>query len=153
MRSLELRVPPPVVAGVAAGLMWLIASAFPALAVGTPGRVPLALVLLALGILTTLSGVLAFRKAQTTINPMTPEASSTVVSTGIYRFTHNPMYLGMLLVLLAWAAALGNVLALLGPVAFVLYMNRFQIAPEERALQQKFGPAYSAYLEQVRRWL
>ena len=97
--------------------------------------------------------VAGFRKAQTTINPTTPEASSAIVSTGIYRVTRNPMYLGILVALIAWAVHLGNVVSAFIPIAFIVYMNRFQIAPEERALRKRFGEPYEAYLRSVRRWL
>lgn len=63
------------------------------------------------------------------------------------------MYLGLLFVLVAWAFFLSSYWALLGPLAFVLYMNRFQIAPEERVLLGMFGPGYAAYKARVRRWL
>jgi len=72
---------------------------------------------------------------------------------GIYRFTRNPMYVGLALVLLGWAALLSSPWALLGPLVFVLYINRFQIAPEERVLSAKFGAAYTEYIARVRRWL
>ena len=63
------------------------------------------------------------------------------------------MYAGLLCVLAGGALALGNALALLAPAAFVAYMNRFQIRPEERALREKFGVAFDAYARAVRRWL
>jgi protein-S-isoprenylcysteine O-methyltransferase Ste14 len=63
------------------------------------------------------------------------------------------MYVGLTLVVLGWAAFLCSFLALTGPVAFVLYISRFQIAPEERVLISKFGVAYEEYKSQVRRWV
>ena len=100
-----------------------------------------------------LAGVLAFRRAATTVNPVTPQAASCVVTTGIYRVTRNPMYLGFALALLGWGLWLGHAVALVVPLAFVLYVNRFQIQPEERQLALKFGAPYIQYLQQVRRWL
>src|SRR5678815_1380789 len=90
-------------------------------------------------------GVLAFRKASTTVDPRSPENTSQIVRSGIYRFTRNPMYLGMLIVLIAWMAWLSNVGAGVVPVLFALYITRWQIVPEERALAQKFGAEYEAY--------
>ena len=84
---------------------------------------------------------------------MHPEQASTLVTSGVYRFTRNPMYVGILLLLAAVAAHLGSVLALLGLPAFVFWIGRFQIAPEERALRAKFGSAYDDYTRAVRRWL
>jgi protein-S-isoprenylcysteine O-methyltransferase Ste14 len=100
-----------------------------------------------------LAGNLAFKRAQTTPDPFRPQNASSLVTTGIYRFSRNPMYLGLLLVLLGWAAFLCSVFPLFGPVGFVAYIARFQIVPEERVLQAKFGAAYSEYLARVRRWV
>jgi protein-S-isoprenylcysteine O-methyltransferase Ste14 len=99
-----------------------------------------------------MSGVLTFRRAKTTVNPTTPAAASALVRTGVFRFTRNPMYLGLLLCLVAWAIFLSSVLALLSAPLFVVYMNRFQIAPEERALAALFGDSFAAYKRDVRRW-
>jgi protein-S-isoprenylcysteine O-methyltransferase Ste14 len=75
------------------------------------------------------------------------------VSGGIYRFTRNPMYLGRLLQLAGWAVFLSNALAALLLPVYVLYINRFQVQPEERALLERFGSEYAAYQQRVRRWL
>ena len=76
-----------------------------------------------------------------------------LLTSGPYAFTRNPMYLGLLLVLLGWAAYLSNALACVFLPAFVLYMNRFQIGPEERALAALFGQAFLDYKNRVRRWV
>jgi protein-S-isoprenylcysteine O-methyltransferase Ste14/YHS domain-containing protein len=153
LRSLELKVPPLAVVVGAAALMWAASRAAPAFGVALPGRATLAAGLAVAGALTSALGVAAFRRARTTVNPMRPELSSALVVSGVYRLTRNPMYLGFLLLLLAWAVLLSNVLALTVVPAFVLYMNRFQIAPEERALSSAFGPEYVAYKARVRPWL
>ena len=150
---LELKIPPPVVAGVVAAAMWGLARALPGLQFHYGMRVPLAILLSVGGVVLAGSGIVAFRRARTTINPHKPGEANALVCSGPYRFTRNPMYMGMLLVLLAWAAFLASPAALLGPVAFVLYINRFQIDPEERALQWLFGGRYTAYKAKVRRWL
>ena len=106
-----------------------------------------------LGALTCLAGVVAFRRANTTVNPMKPDTTKSLVVSGIYGYTRNPMYLGFLLLLMAWAGALSNVLALGSLLAFVLYMNRFQILPEERMLASRFSQDYAEYRARVRRWL
>ncbi len=153
MSTLELRIPPVVLVLVAAVSMWSVAEAIPRLAFSLPWRVEVAAALVVSGLLTAAAGVAAFHRARTTVNPTTPEASSTVVASGIYGWSRNPMYLGFLLVLLGWGAYLGNVIALLLVAAFVAYMTRYQIKPEERALQAKFGIAYTEYMQRVRRWL
>lgn len=84
---------------------------------------------------------------------MRPDAASTLVTSGIYRVTRNPMYLGILFALLGWGLFLSNLGSLLFCGVFVLYMSRFQIQPEERALEVKFGVAFIMYKSRVRRWL
>jgi protein-S-isoprenylcysteine O-methyltransferase Ste14 len=154
MRFLELRVPPPLVGVIIAGAMWFIASSLPPLLpLPVSARLPVAIILALVGVAIALSGVISFRRAQTTVNPLKPETSTALVSSGIFRITRNPMYLGMLAVLLAWAAYLSSAWALLGPVAFALYITRFQIIPEERALQSLFGTTFVEYTQRTRRWL
>ncbi len=107
--------------------------------------------LLAVGLIG--SGVMSFKNAQTTVNPTRPENASSVVTSGIYRWSRNPMYLGFLMILLAFVLKLSNPITLLVLPIFVLFMNRFQIRPEERALNRLFGEEYLAYCQKVRRWI
>ena len=152
MRWLELKIPPPVVGLATAALMWFVAREFPALRFTFPYQTGLAIGLAAIGLLLDVSGVAGFLRAKTTVNPLKPAAASKLVTTGLYRFTRNPMYAGMLLLLLAWATRLSNTAALAGPPLFALYITRFQIVPEERALSSLFGREYAAYRARVRRW-
>jgi protein-S-isoprenylcysteine O-methyltransferase Ste14 len=108
---------------------------------------------LIIGLLIPIAGSIAFRKAQTTINPLKPEQASTLVKSGVFGFSRNPMYLGMSLVLFAWAISLMNVAALLLVPCFMLFIDRFQIQPEERALAAKFGAEFESYRRSVRRWI
>lgn len=112
-----------------------------------------ALLLVVLGVATAVSGALTFRRQHTTLNPTTPGAASVLVSSGIFRYTRNPMYLGLLIVLVGIAVSRSNPTTLLFLVAFVLYLTRFQIMPEERALLAKFGSQYADYMSTVRRWV
>lgn len=153
MHVLELKVPPVAVALATASLMWLVAWAVPALGFLFPFRDLVAMSLALAGAVTSALGVISFRRARTTVNPMKPESSSSLVASGIYKLTRNPMYLGFLLVLLGWAVFLSGILAFLFLPAFILYMNHFQIEPEERALATLFGQAFAAYKARARRWL
>jgi len=153
MQALELKIPPPVVALVLVALMWLLAHAAPTLDVPAPLRVACAAVIGVLGAAIGVAGKVGFRRAGTTSNPMQPAKASALVTGGIYRRTRNPMYVSLLLLLVAWAVFLASGWALPGPVAFVLYIGRFQILPEERALSAMFGADYAAYKSRVRRWL
>ncbi len=153
MRVLELKIPPPAVALVTAVLMWLASRSSPSLALVFPAANLLSVGLTAIGLMVAISGVVTFRRARTTLNPTKPETSSSLVSSGIYRITRNPMYLGLLLVLTAWAIFLSNWLAIMFLPVFVVYINRFQIVPEERALTSLFAREFVDYQSRVRRWL
>jgi len=150
---LELRVPPVAVVLVAGALMWVLAWALPWPGAELPGRVLLASLVALSGVAAGVAGIIEFRRARTTVNPMTPGASSSLVERGIYRHTRNPMYLGMALVLLGWGIWLGSLVALLMLPPFSAYLTRFQIVPEERALAATFGDAFAGYQRRVRRWL
>lgn len=152
MQALELKIPPVVLVVVFALAMWLLALWLPPVALPALWGQVLAGVLAAAGIAVALAGVLAFRRANTTVDPRVPQQTSSLVIRGIYRYSRNPMYLGFLLLLAALASYLMSAAAMVLLPLFVLYMNRWQIAPEERHLLQKFGAEYQAYTKQVRRW-
>ena len=153
MRSLELKVPPPVLALVIAVFVWLVHRAAPSLDFAFPAHNLFAIILVVVGFATSMTGVLTFRHARTTTNPTKPEKSSSLVTWGVYSITRNPMYLGLFMILGGWAIFLSNVLAFLFLPVFVLYINRFQIKPEERTLTGLFGQDYVAYQGRVRRWI
>lgn len=150
--ALEIKVPPLALVFLFGALMWLV-SAYSVLTIALPWRSAFALIFCTVGLAIVLVGVLTFRRAKTTVNPLKPETTTAMVTSGIYRFTRNPMYLGFLFVLAGWAIYLSNLLAFALLPLFVWYMNRFQILPEERALGAKFSHAFTAYKCSVRRWL
>lgn len=150
---LETKVPPPAVAAAAAIIMWGISRLAPQIALPSDIRWAVSLAIAVIGVAFSAEGALTFRRARTTTNPTRPEQASSLVSKGIYRVTRNPMYLGLSIVLVAWAIFLSSAWALLGVAAFVLYISRFQIVPEERALSNLFGAEYASYKAIVRRWL
>lgn len=149
---LALRVPPVALVVIVAAAMAAVAYLVPA-ASTVPVSPVVAGILALAGALVALSGVVAFRRQRTTVNPLAPEQSTSLVVRGIYRYTRNPMYLGFLLVLVGWCAYLANWAAALLLPGFIMYMTRFQIQPEERALRSRFGPEFDAYCRSVRRWL
>jgi protein-S-isoprenylcysteine O-methyltransferase Ste14 len=153
MRTLELKVPPVAVALIIAALMWSVSWTTPAFRFVFPARGLLALIFAGAGVITAVLGVASFRRARTTVNPMKPESSSSLVRSGVYARSRNPMYLGLLLLLIGWAIFLSNILAFVVLPVFIFYMNRFQIEPEERALTCRFGEEFVAYKSRVRRWL
>jgi protein-S-isoprenylcysteine O-methyltransferase Ste14 len=111
-----------------------------------------ALILWSAGIAIALAALFEFLRAKTTVNPLSPEAASAIVTSGIYRYSRNPMYVGLLLALLGWSVWLSHLLPFALLPFFILYINRFQIEPEERALSVKFGGLYRDYRRSVRRW-
>lgn len=153
MRGLELKVPPALLFALLAAGMYGLARALPAWTLALPARVLAAAALAAFGAAIALAGVAAFRRSRTTVHPQHPEKTSVVVAHGVYRWTRNPMYLGVLLVLAGWGLFLAHAVALLALPVFVTYMNRFQIRPEERILAAKFGRPFTAYMAAVRRWI
>ena len=133
--------------------MWLGVVYFPTLNFRFPFQSVVAWVIGLFGALACALGVIEFRRAKTTVDPTKPDTASSLVRTGIYRRTRNPMYLGFLLILVGWATAMANVLSFLVLPGFVIYMNRFQIKPEERALALIFGEDFKAYCVGARRWI
>jgi protein-S-isoprenylcysteine O-methyltransferase Ste14 len=151
--GLGLKLPPVALGLIVAALMWCVSSATPAFDFSFFANILSSASLALLGAGICLSGIVSFRRAKTTVNPMRPYSTSSLVVSGIYKYTRNPMYLGFLLILLGWATFLSNLAAFALLPAFVLYMNHFQIAPEERALASLFAQEYQAYRARVRRWI
>ena len=153
LQSLEAKIPPPLVAALAAAAMWGISLVLPSFDLPTAVRRYVAIALALVGVGFSAAGVISFRRAKTTINPMQPETASTLVASGVYKVTRNPMYVGLLVALVAWGVFLSSAWALLCTVFFYVYISRLQIVPEERALDALFGTEYAAYKSKVRRWL
>ena len=153
LKRMELRIPPVAVAVLFAAAMWSIARVTP------PQNLPPALTAVAAALFTLgsgvvgIAGIMAFRRAGTTVNPLQPENSTALVVDGIYRYTRNPMYLALLMLLFAWGIALSNPWSMLAAWVFIPYMNRFQIIPEERAMMRMFGAEFARYASRVRRWI
>ncbi len=153
MNSLELKIPPPLVLLIFAIAMWFAAPLTAPLDVTFGMRLGFALALAVIGEGISATGMIQFRRAKTTINPMKAGNASSLVTGGVYRFTRNPMYLGMVLVLIGWVVFLASPITLIFVPLFVLYINRFQITPEERVLTSIFGAEYLGYKNRVRRWV
>jgi protein-S-isoprenylcysteine O-methyltransferase Ste14 len=153
MSALAIKVPPPIAAAILAVAMWLISSATVTLALPNTVRISLVVFFAIAGAEFSLAGAIALRQAKTTVNPTKPENASSLVVTGVYRITRNPMYVGLLLMLVAWCIFLSAPWAIAGPNVFFLYIGKFQIAPEEQVMTQKFGADYLTYKARVHRWL
>ena len=150
---LKLRIPPPVYALSTAGLMWLLDSYCPIAHLFQNPWNLLGWVFIVIGVIIDLWSVGLFWKAKTTVNPMKPDDSKNIVESGMYRYSRNPMYLGMLCILTGWGVLLGSLSPLLGLPLFIMIITRQQIIPEEKTLSNKFGQVYLDYKHRVRRWL
>jgi protein-S-isoprenylcysteine O-methyltransferase Ste14 len=153
MSSLELKIPPLALVVICAVAMWGLARGLPLGALDFPAADWLALGLALTGLVIAFAGVQAFRRHATTVNPMHPQRSTSVVRDGVYGLTRNPMYLGFLFALLGWGLYLGQLSALPLLIPFMVWLTRFQIIPEERALRDRFGADYEHYCRAVRRWI
>jgi len=153
MRFLESKIPPPLVLIVLAFLMRQASKLEDMVSISTDLRIAIASTIFSFALAFGVSAIVPFIRLKTTINPSKPETTTALVSSGIYRISRNPMYVGLSLVLLAWAVYLSSVLSLLGVIIFCAYLHYFQIKPEERALKALFGKEFDTYRSQVRRWL
>lgn len=153
MSYLELKVPPVLVFLLAfSGMLGLPTLCQPCLFDWLLLRV-VAAFLAFMAMLLAVTALRAFRHHRTTVHPMAPLKASTLVNSGVFQISRNPMYLSLAIVLLALCVWLGDPVTLIGVVFFIAYMTRFQIIPEERALTHLFGDDYKRYCQQVRRWL
>lgn len=137
--------PPLVVMALAAGLMWGVSLVLPQANVAKPLRLAIVAALVVTGLFLAIAGVVEFRRARTTVDPRFPEKSSALVTTGVFRITRNPMYFAFALILCGWAVYLTSIWALIVVPGFVLFLDRYQVVPEERALIARFGNNFESY--------
>jgi len=150
---MELKVIPVLQVLIAMALMTLLSYYFPALHYSAALSIIVAILLLFIALVIAFFAIYSFKKHKTTVNPTKPETSSEVVNSGIYQYSRNPMYLAMLLALIAYACYLENPLNFTVCGLFIGYITRYQITPEERMLTKLFGQDYRDYKASVRRWL
>lgn len=150
---LKLKIPPPIYALSIGALMWLLSQYFPISHwISSPwNKIGLVLMLMAFSF--ELWSAFLFFRSRTTVNPMKPENSKTIVISGSYQFTRNPMYVGLLMVLLGYAIWLGAIAPFLLLPLFIVLITTQQIIPEEDMLEKNFGQEYLDYKTRVRRWL
>lgn len=150
---IRTRIPPPVYALCTGGLIWLLDWYAPVLRwVGAPWN-EFGWGLIAIGLGVDLWAVVSFLRTRTTVNPLHPDRASDLVVSGLYRFSRNPMYLGLVLSLSGWAWLLGSPICLVVVWLFARVLVIVQIAPEEAALREKFGDTYLDYSKRVNRWI
>lgn len=150
---MKLKVPPVFVLLIAVVILKAVQMLTPDVQFVIPFGIYIGYSLMGLGGLIGFLGIMEFRKHKTTTDPTQPQKASTVVTSGIYQYTRNPMYLGMAVILIGWVIHYGNPLSVIAVVFLVGYLTQFQIKPEEEILKQHFGQAYEDYLRKVRRWI
>jgi protein-S-isoprenylcysteine O-methyltransferase Ste14 len=150
---LELKVIPVVQVIIALLLMTVFSKLWPELILNWLAHKQIAILLFSLAIVVGISAIISFKRHKTTVNPTKPEASTSVVSSGVYSLSRNPMYLAMLISLISLGYYLQQITALPIILIFIAYMTRFQIIPEEKMLTKIFSQQYLDYQSRVRRWL
>ena len=150
-QSMKNTIPPPIVTAVFLGVIYFTRGWFSYPALLFSHIISGIVLLIALVIMFT--AVRQFKAASTTINPLKPEEASSLVTSGIFNYSRNPMYLGLALILIAGSLFLDTWSGVLFVPLFVLFMNQFQISPEETAMQNLFGKEFDAYRNRVRRWI
>ena len=145
------KIPPPVVA-----LILVISNYFSSKKIDLihiPFQTLIAVFILSVGLLILINPVLKFIKSKTTINPIKFKKVNKLVTSGIYKYSRNPMYLGFLIIVISSSIFYLNIYSLLTPLFFYLWINRFQIKREEIFLAKKFGKDYLSYKNKTRRWI
>ena len=148
---LRTKIPPPVIALFFIGILYI--SSFVISRFTFEGQSYLALIIFIFGLGCVISASMQFRKVKTTVNPLNPEEASHLVVNGIFKYTRNPMYIGLSFAIIAFGVHVGAWLLLILLPLFILSINRLQIVPEEIAMQKLFGDDYKSYCNSVRRWL
>ena len=150
---MKLKIPPVIVFFIALGIVFGVHYLLKGYSYSFLYQTLLSRIFLGMGVMVVFSGIISFRMKGTTVDPLNPEKASSLVQSGIYKYTRNPMYLGMALVLMGGIVRVGNPIGLLAIVFFFWFMTKFQIKPEEAALRKIFGAEYEEFCNKVRRWV
>ena len=149
-KYLNTKIPPPIVTLISIGIIYLFESK---IEYSQPDLKVVGIIFLILGSIIILLAVLKFIKTKTTVDPTRPHKTSNLVISGIYKITRNPMYLGMLFLIIAYALYNNNIIGCIIIPIFIFYINKFQIEPEEIEMRKKFGESFEDYCKKVNRWL
>ena len=148
---MKTKIPPPIIALICIVINYL--STYLINPIKFPNIEIIGGLILLLGVATAVLATLLFKKDQTTVNPRNPEKTTTLVTNGIFSITRNPMYLGLFFSISSTILFFGSWFGIIILMFFVWYINKFQIIPEEEAMEKLFGNKYSEYRQKVRRWI
>ena len=151
MIDIKTRIPPPIVAITFGFLIKYTKNIFPVVEI--KNKIILGSFMIISGLIIILSAIILFKKYKTTITPLKPSKATKLITDGIYKFSRNPMYLGLLLVLLGISIILNLIGGFFLIPLFILYLNLFQIIPEENAMVDLFKDEFLDYKKNVRRWI
>ena len=149
-KYLNTKIPPPIVMFLCIGIIYLFESQ---IEYSQPNLKAAGIIFLILGLIIIFLAVLKFMKTKTTVDPTRPHKTSNLVISGIYKITRNPMYLGMLFLIMAYAIYNNNIFGCIVIPVFIFYINKFQIEPEEIEMRKKFGESFENYCKKVNRWI
>ena len=151
MIDIKTKFPPPLVALAFGFLINYTKNIFPKIEI--KNEIIFGSFMIISGLIIILSAITLFKKYQTNITPLNPSNATKLITDGIYKFSRNPMYLGLLLVLLGISTILNPIGGLFLIPLFILYLNFFQIIPEENAMVDLFKDEFLEYKKNVRRWI
>ena len=151
MNILKTKIPPPIIALTCIVINYL--STYLINPINFPNIEIIGILILLVGLITAMLAIFFFKKYKTTVNPINPEEATTLVTTGIFSITRNPMYLGLFFVISSTVLFFGSWFGIIILIFFVWYINKFQIIPEEEAMEKLFGNKYNEYRKNVRRWI
>tara|TARA_B100001027_G_scaffold153176_1_gene107547 strand:- start:176 stop:631 length:456 start_codon:yes stop_codon:yes gene_type:complete len=149
-KYLKTKIPPPIVTLLCIGIIYLFENK---IEYSQPDFKAIGIIFLILGFIIIFLAVLKFIKIKTTVDPTRPHKTSNLVISGIYKITRNPMYLGMLFLIMAYTIYTNNVVGSITIPIFIFYINKFQIEPEEIEMRKKFGESFENYCKKVNRWI
>ena len=147
----KLKIPPPILVIILITSNYFSSDKLDLISI--PYRTLFSIVILSIGILVIINPVVKFIKSKTTVNPVEFKNVEKLVTSGIYKYSRNPMYLGMIMIIISSTIYYLNFYSLLTPFIFYFWINRFQIKREEVFLEEKFGQEYLSYKTKTRRWI
>ena len=151
MAPKKLKIPPPILVIILITSIYFSSDKLDLISI--PYRTLFSIVILSIGILVIINPVVKFIKSKTTVNPVEFKNVEKLVTSGIYKYSRNPMYLGMIMIIISTTVYYLNFYSLLTPFIFYFWINRFQIKREEVFLEEKFGQEYLSYKTKTRRWI
>ena len=146
-----IKIPPPILVLILTSLVYFSSTKLESIYL--PYRQTVSVLILIIGLVVIISPVFDFIKSKTTVNPVKFQNVNRLVTTGIYKYSRNPMYLGMILIIISTTVYYLNFLSVFSPLIFYIWINKFQISREEIFLEGKFGNEYLKYKSKTRRWI